>query len=340
MKHLLFYIILYLPHLGCTQIDSGFVKISSGKLFYRIWGEGQPILFINGGYGLASDTYSLYAEAFSHVGKVILFDQRGTGKSSLRQNPSPNRIRNTGELKGNIRPQSRSNSKHDIWNMVADIEKLRKHLKIEKWSIFGHSFGGTYAIYYLSKHSEQVDKAILSASPVYGSIRGFPRKAFPPFSEDSLTDEQRKIYTEIVRRARKNPENGIDEADRQKLYILNEVYLAKFYVANPENYDKAIDWFLKIKKTKSYKVVGRSNDRKKMERKIPRINTPVLIIHGDSDWITLENPQENHRLFKNSTLEILKNCGHIMILDQPEAYVKVIGSFLQKGPNRISTQNE
>ena len=84
-KH--FYIVIFLfPILSFGQVDSGYVDIKDGVIFYRVFGEGEPMVFLNGGPGFSSEGYEMYAKTFaSKKRKVILFDQRGTGKSKLKK---------------------------------------------------------------------------------------------------------------------------------------------------------------------------------------------------------------------------------------------------------------
>jgi len=73
------------------------------------------------------------------VYRAILFDQRGSGKST----PWASLVDNT------------------TWDLVEDIEKLRKHLSIEKWVVFGGSWGSTLALAYAETHPERVKALIL-----------------------------------------------------------------------------------------------------------------------------------------------------------------------------------
>ena len=108
--------------------NKGHLKVSSiHKLYYEEFGnpDGIPILFLHGGPGAGfSSFHKKLFDAKKH--RVIFFDQRGSGKSlplaELKEN-------NTNEL-------------------IKDIEKLRKYLKIDKWFIFGGSWGSTLAILY------------------------------------------------------------------------------------------------------------------------------------------------------------------------------------------------
>jgi proline iminopeptidase len=71
--------------------------------------------------------------------RIILFDQRGAGRSA----PHADLIENS------------------TWDLVADIERLRQHLSIERWQVFGGSWGSTLALAYAQAHPERVSELIL-----------------------------------------------------------------------------------------------------------------------------------------------------------------------------------
>jgi proline iminopeptidase len=122
--------------------QSGLIDSGESKLYYRTFGEGKPLLIINGGPGMNSNGFVGLAKDLSYYGMTIIYDQRGTGKSVCA-----------------IDPHTMTLDK-----MVGDMENLRRHLKLESWSIFGQSFGGMLASYYATKHPGRIDKIILSAS--------------------------------------------------------------------------------------------------------------------------------------------------------------------------------
>lgn len=91
--------------------------------------EGKPVVFLHGGPGGGIDPiYRRYFDAKKW--RIILFDQRGCGQSiphaELRQNTT--------------------------WDLVSDIEKLRTDLGIEKWVVFGGSWGSTLSLAYSQTH--------------------------------------------------------------------------------------------------------------------------------------------------------------------------------------------
>jgi proline iminopeptidase len=100
--------------------------------------QGYPIVFLHGGPGGGLDPkYRRFFDPKHY--HIILVDQRGCGKSTPYA-----------ELKENT-----------TWDLVADIEKIREHLNIKKWHVFGGSWGSTLALAYAVTHPEKVSGLIL-----------------------------------------------------------------------------------------------------------------------------------------------------------------------------------
>ncbi|MEM6650567.1 MAG: prolyl aminopeptidase [Pseudomonadota bacterium] len=121
--------------------DNGYLKTPDGhSLFYEQCGhpEGKPVIFLHGGPGLGclpNNRRFFDPERY----RVILLDQRGAGKSK----PFSSLENNT------------------TWHLVADIEQLRDHLNIEKWQVFGGSWGSTLALAYAQSHADRVTELVV-----------------------------------------------------------------------------------------------------------------------------------------------------------------------------------
>ena len=100
--------------------------------------DGKPVLFLHGGPG--GGTEPKHRRYFDpKVYRIILFDQRGCGRST----PFASLEDNT------------------TWDLVSDIEKIRKHLDVERWQVFGGSWGSTLALAYAETHPERVTELVL-----------------------------------------------------------------------------------------------------------------------------------------------------------------------------------
>ncbi len=121
--------------------DTGRLRVSDlHEIAYEQSGNpaGKPVVFLHGGPGGGS---SPGMRRFFHPERyrVVVFDQRGCGKST----PAASLEENT------------------TWELVADIEKLRAHLGIERWQVFGGSWGSTLGLAYAQKHPDRVTEMVL-----------------------------------------------------------------------------------------------------------------------------------------------------------------------------------
>jgi len=121
--------------------DSGFLKVSAlHTLYYEQSGNpnGKPVVFLHGGPG--GGTNPKCRRFFDPaLYRIVLFDQRGCGKSTPHA-----------ELTDNT-----------TWDLVADIERLRGHLAIDRWQVFGGSWGSTLALAYAQTHPDKVTELVL-----------------------------------------------------------------------------------------------------------------------------------------------------------------------------------
>jgi proline iminopeptidase len=118
-----------------------YIDVGDGhRIYYEVHGNlnARPAVVIHGGPGGGMQRSVLKLFDLKRW-RVLLFDQRGCGKST----PFLSLHRNT------------------TWDLVTDIERLRKTLDVESWTVFGGSWGSTLALAYASKHQECVDALVL-----------------------------------------------------------------------------------------------------------------------------------------------------------------------------------
>lgn len=127
------------PEIGPFQ--TGYLPLDGGHTMY--WEQvghpsGRPVLFLHGGPGAGAG--AVHRRFFDpDFWRVVIFDQRGAGRS-----------RPLGELENNTTP-----------HLVEDIERLRRHLGIDKWLLFGGSWGSTLALAYAQEYPRNVAGLVL-----------------------------------------------------------------------------------------------------------------------------------------------------------------------------------
>lgn len=120
---------------------SGTLQVSERHcLHYEECGNpaGKPVVLLHGGPGGGcSPKMRRFHDPARY--RIVLFDQRGSGRST----PHADLVDNT------------------TWDLVADIERLREHLGIARWQVFGGSWGSTLALAYAQKHPAAVTELVL-----------------------------------------------------------------------------------------------------------------------------------------------------------------------------------
>jgi len=121
--------------------DEGRLRVDEiHELHYEQCGNphGKPTVFVHGGPGGGTDpNYRRFWDPDAY--RIVLFDQRGCGKSTPHA-----------ELRNNT-----------TWDLVADMEKLREHLGIDEWQVFGGSWGSTLGLTYAETRPERVTELVL-----------------------------------------------------------------------------------------------------------------------------------------------------------------------------------
>ena len=120
--------------------DSGFLNDDQHQVYFEQCGnpDGKPAIFLHGGPG-GGGSEDVRRFFNPDLYRIIIFDQRGCGRSKPH-----------GCLENNT-----------TWHLVSDIENLREKLDIEKWLVFGGSWGSTLSLAYAQAHPKSVSELVL-----------------------------------------------------------------------------------------------------------------------------------------------------------------------------------
>jgi proline iminopeptidase len=127
-------------------LETGMLDVGDGQhIYWEVSGsrEGRPVVFLHGGPG--AGTTPEHRRLFDPERyRIVLFDQRGCGLSI------PHASEPDADLSANT-----------TWHLVADMERLRNHLGIDRWQVFGGSWGSALALAYAQTHPERVTELVL-----------------------------------------------------------------------------------------------------------------------------------------------------------------------------------
>jgi proline iminopeptidase len=261
--------------------------------------EGLPILFVHGGPGAGfsrDDRRFFDPEKY----RIILFDQRGSGHSKPHA-----------ELKQNSTDE-----------LVDDIEKIREFFDIEKWSLFGGSWGSTLSLLYAQAHPHRVNGLILRGiflcreQDIHwfyqaGADRIFPDywKAFCAAIPTNERDDMLGAYYK-----RLTGDNELAKMGAAKSWSTWEGHCATLrpnpdIVANYSNPHAA----LSIARIESHYFINKTfiDENQIIENAHKLEGIPGTIIHGRYDMVCpLDNATALYDVWPDSELQIVRDAGH------------------------------
>lgn len=282
---------------GLTQ-QTGTVASNGVNIHYYTFGQGTPMVIINGGPGMSSDGFEAVAQLFASDHHCILFDQRGTGRSTLAT------------------PDS-TNISMDL--MIADMEALRKHLEIEQWIVFGHSFGGMLGAYYASQYPQRVKGMVFSSSG--GVDLGLLGSVDVP---GKLTEQQRDSLDFW--------QGKMNDGDTSYAVRLGRGRaMAPAYLFNPTYVPVIAERMTHVNRNVNSLVWQdmRSIDFD-CKPALRDFAAPAIILQGKNDVLDVSVAKTIKQTLPNASLVLLDSCAHYGWLDQPEAYTQAIHGFLDE----------
>ncbi len=300
MKNLGFIILSLFNSIVLQGQNSGLITTESAKIYYETFGEGDPLVIINGGPGMNSKGFRGIAALLSKNHKTIIYDQRGTGNSVV---------------------ESINSKTITMDHMVNDLEKLRVHLRYDHWNVMGHSFGGMLASYYTAKHPDKVKSLILSAS---GGLDLELLSYVGQNISKRLSEDETKRLQEWTQKINQGDTTYHARLERGKA-------LAPAYLV-----DKTHVPVIAERLTQGNQAINALvfQDLQKIKynctETLASFKNPVLIIQGKLDIIDEKTAQKTHQVFPNSRLVLLDQCSHYGWLDKKVEYVSEVFTFLDK----------
>jgi proline iminopeptidase len=282
---------------------NGHLRVSSlHEIYFEESGnpDGKPVVFVHGGPG--GGTEPKQRQFFDPSAyRIVLFDQRGCGQS---------------------RPHA-SLEENTTWHLVADMERLREHLKIDKWQVFGGSWGSTLALAYAQTHPSCVSELILRGIFLLRKqeIDWFYQRGTSALFPDAWEDYEKPIPQaergDMVRAyyKRLTSDDPVVRQEAARAWSVWEAGTSNFYV-KPEVVAKMSDdaFSLAFARIECHYFVndGWLTGDKALLKNIDQIrNIPGVIVQGRYDVVCpMESAWALHRAWPEADLRIVADAGH------------------------------
>jgi len=288
-----------------TPYETGMLKIpdSIHTLYYELSGnkDGVPVVFLHGGPGGGCDPKD---RSFFNPNKyrIILFDQRGSGKST----PSASLEDNT------------------TWDLVKDIEKVREHVGVKKWHVFGGSWGSTLSLAYAQAHPDRVASLVLRGiftlrkSELNFFYQNGASHLFPEAWEEYIAPipEQERHDMILAYHAQLNSVDDQTRITAAKAWSKYEMSTSRLFI-DPEYVARATedDFANAFARIENHFFVntGFMRDGQLLEsQEIDKIrHIPTIVVQGRYDVVCpATTAYDLKKVFPELTLHIVPDAGH------------------------------
>ena len=291
------------PYPPAEPYRQGHLPVSSlHTLYFEEVGNpnGKPAVFLHGGPG--GGLIPFYRQFFDpERWRLVLFDQRGCGRSTPHAELAEN----------------------NTWELVADIERLRSHLGIDQWTVFGGSWGSTLALAYAQSHPQRCSGLILRGifMPRPQELRWFYQEGasfiFPDAWEHYLApippDERQDLIGAYYRRLT-SPDPQVRQAAARAWAVWEAS--TSYLIQNPKtvrrfSQDQFADAFARIE-CHYFVNGGFFNPPDQLLQNIDAIrHIPTTIVQGRYDVVCpMTSAWELHRAWPEAKLQVIANAGH------------------------------
>lgn len=294
-----------------SKIEEGYVPTDDGtRLFYQKVGSGRQTVIIPGGLFLFDD--------FKQLAKgrtLIFYDMRGRGRSDAI-------------------PDERKKEIVSIYDDVKDVERIRQHFHVNKFSLIGYSYLGLMTVIYAMDHPERVER-IVQLGPV---PLKFDTQYPAQFTNNDKLEDIGANADQLAKLQRLREQRFYES--NPKDYCEQEWQVTRFrLVGNPANAtklgkskcDMPNEWPVNLRKHFEYSFASVQKLNIPRE-KVAQVRIPVLTIHGTKDRnAPYGSGREWVSVLPNARLLTIPGAAHQSWVDAPEIIFPAIQVFLKSG---------
>jgi len=283
-----------------VSADGELVRIDDTSLFVVERGTGHPVIVLHGGPGLDHHEFADYLDPLTDEFRLLLVDQRANGRSE--------------------RPPE---STWTLERMAQDVIMLAKAMHLDRYAVLGHSYGAFVALQNAVDYPGMARQTIVSG--------GVPSMKYLAAVETNLNAfEPVALREQVIASWAREPDVTTPEDFAQ---LMAEQF--PFHFADP--LDPRIDGYLKRTSQTIYAPdmlrVFSANGYGgiEVEDRLGEITQPVLVMTGRHDrTCTVAAAEAIAAGISNAELRILEQSGHMTFVEEPDLYIALVRSFLER----------
>jgi proline iminopeptidase len=286
------------------------VPVGDTSLFARTIGQGRPTIVLHGGPDFDHAYLLPDLDRLKDAFQLVYYDQKGRGRSA-----------------DNVQPQDVT-----LASDVEDVDRVRRHFRLDAPVILGHSWGTVLALEYAIRHGEHASHLVLiNPAPVSAKDFALLREAYLR-KLGAQMDRQREIMASAAYR------DG-DPAAVAARYRIH--FLPAF--KRPDAYEKLMTAMQAqfVSQGKAGIIKARAVEDRLMRDtwqkadydllpKLRTLSVPTLVIWGDHDFIPVDISAHIAHALPNASRVTVKDCGHFTYLECPGEVRRIVEDFFHR----------
>lgn len=289
-----------------AEPEGHFAVVNGHRLWYRIAGQGYPLLLIPGGPGMSHRYLYPGLARLADSFQVIYFDAFGRGQSD----------------------RALSLDQYSFDQDIEDIEGLRVSLGFNKIALYGHSYGGMVAQGYALRYPSSLGKLIL-ANTLHSA------EMWQKGNDDNTNTEIENQFPEVWAELQQLRAQGAVSCESEYQTVQGRVPLSLFYFYDPVHadiaFDSNVDVYCRIAGPDADVVLGGDMASLDFRRRLHEIRVPTLVLAGRFDRVSIPRYSVQYRsLMPQAEFVMFERSGHFTFIEEPERHDAVVRTFLTK----------
>jgi len=287
-----------------------YVTVGKHRIWYRIVGEGEPLLLIPGGPGSSHSYFWPHFDRLSDSFKIIYFDAFGRGSSDRAYDPHD----------------------YSFVHDVDEVEGLRIALGLGKINLYGQSYGGIVAQGYALKYPYSLNRLIL-ANTLHSA------EMWQKGNNDNWNYEIQNQYPELWARLDSLRANGVVSCDSMYQAIEGELPVSLFYYYDPSNVNINsyaslninIQVYAQIAGPDADFILGGDLASLDFRAQLSIVRIPTLILAGRFDRVAIPRYSIQYKRFMpQAQFVMFERSGHLPFIEEPQRHDAVLRDFLKR----------